>query len=318
MDGVVSAGKGEDPAGDGQISAAVDAVIRTVHGECTAIDGQSALRLYTLLADGVLRGVCHFLCFCGRGRFLSCRLGGELRRLAAVAAVRPLRRCPALGGWAAVGPRPVLTARTSSHAAGGKTLLSGHGDRGTALSGGQIKGSAVHLQSSAGADGISLGGNGKFAIRHIQKSQRGVIGVFSVETVLTGGDGKCAARHGQAVLACHAVLGGGDGVAAACNSQLVLGHHPVACLGVNGQTAGAIEGQVGFREHHGINVVLVDGGIAAAVAQGIFRPLCQGEEHLVGVFGIDGGGVSAGDIRAGQDDLDLVRIIGVHHDLSVC
>lgn len=79
--GVVSAGKGEDPAGDGQISAAVDAVIRTVHGECTAIDGQSALRLYTLLADGVLRGVCHFLCFCGRGRFLSCRLGGELRRL---------------------------------------------------------------------------------------------------------------------------------------------------------------------------------------------------------------------------------------------
>ena len=112
--------------------------------------------------------------------------------------------------------------------------------------------------------------------------------------------------------------GGGNGVAAAGDGQLVLGHHPVACLGVNGQTAGAVEGQVGFGEHHGIDVVLINVGIAAAVDQGIFRPICQSEEHLVGVFGIDGGGVRAGDIRAGQDDLDLVRIIGIHHDLSVC
>ena len=35
-----------------------------------------------------------------------------------------------------------------------------------------------------------------------------------------------AARHGQAVLACHAVLGGGDGVAAAGNGQLVLDTTP--------------------------------------------------------------------------------------------
>ena len=222
------------------------------------------------------------------------------------------------GGRIALERRAVLSARTTAHAAGSKAVPCGHGNGSAAPAGGQVKGPTVHLQRSAGADGIPLGGDGEGPIRHIQKAQSGVICVFGVESVLAGDDGEIAARHGQAVLTRHAVLRGGDGVAAAGDGQLVLGYHAVARLRVNGQTAGTVEGQVGLGEHHGIDVVLVDGNIAAAVGQGVFRPLRQGEEHFVGALGIDGGGIGAGEACAGQDDLHLIGIPGVHHDLTIC
>ena len=174
------------------------------------------------------------------------------------------------------------------------------------------------MQRSAGADSVPLGGDGEGPVRHIQEAQGGIVGVFRVQPILAGGDGEIASRHGQTVLPSHAVLRSGDGVSAAGDGQLVLGHHAVARPGVDGQTAGAVEGQVGLGEHHGIDVVLINGGIAAAVGQGVFRPLCQGEEHLIGAFGIDGGGVGAGEACAVQDDLHLVGIPGVHHDLAIC
>ena len=86
---------------------------------------------------------------------------------------------------------------------------------------------------------------------------------------------------------------------------------------VDGQAARTVERQIGLGKDDSVNVVFIDRGVRSAICQGVLRLLCQGNEHLICLQGIDGGGRAAGDIRAAEDELHLVVLPGVHHDLTV-
>ena len=191
----------------------------------------------------------------------------------------------------------------SAGAAGRKAVAGAHVHAGAPVTGGQIKGTAVDLEGAAGADGVSLGVDGIGAVNDVEGAQSGVLRVFRMDAVLARGDGKGAAGNGHAVFAGH--------------HQIVLGHYAVSRLGLDGQAAGAVEGQVGFGEDHRVDVVVVDGHVGATVGQGVFRSLRQGDKDLVGLQGVNGGGSGTLDGYAVQHQLDLVRIGGVDHDLTV-
>ena len=76
----------------------------------------------------------------------------------------------------------------------------------------QVKGTAVDLQGSLGADSVPLGGNGVAAVGNVEGAQGEIIRIFRVDAVLARGDGKGAVGDGNAVLAGEAVAGGGNGI----------------------------------------------------------------------------------------------------------
>ena len=88
-------------------------------------------------------------------------------------------------------------------------------------------------------------------------------------------------------------------------------------LSLDGEAAGAVEGQIRLGKDHRVDVVVIDGLIGPAVGQGILRSLRQGHKYLIRLQGVDGGGSGTGDIRPGQHQLDLVRVPRVDHDLSL-
>ena len=113
------------------------------------------------------------------------------------------------------------------------------------------------------------------------------------------------------------MAGGGQGVAAAGDHQIVLGHHAMTGLGIDGQTAGAVQGQIGFDEDDRVNVVVIYGHVLPAVGQLVLGALRQGDKHFIRLQRIDGGGGAAGDIRPRKDQLHLIRFTCVDHNLAV-
>ena len=61
--------------------------------------------------------------------------------------------------------------------------VAGHSNTGAALSGSQIKGTAIDQQRSAGADSVTLSGDRKGSVCYIEKAHRSIIAVFCVDAV---------------------------------------------------------------------------------------------------------------------------------------
>ena len=90
---------------------------------------------------------------------------------------------------------------------------------------------------------------------------------------------------------------------------------PGRCL--HEQASAAVERQIRLGKHDGVDGVVVDVHVFAAVCKRVFRVFCQGHKDLVGFKGVDRGRCAANDLRALQDDLNLVLLPGVHDDLSI-
>ena len=312
VDGIVSTGQGKRPIGDSQRSSAMDAVISAVHCKYTAIDHQHTVGFHPLLTDRIGCGCCfcacrfRFLIFLDRLSRRFCCLG--VRWIARLLGRFFLRIWPSL-------LRPIP--RWSTPTARCKFIFRRHSDGSAAFSCCQFKIATVHLQSSTGTNGVSLGVDRIGPILNIQEPFGCIICIFGVKAVLFCCDLECASSNRKTILAYQTMLCGSDRVAAICNRQFILRHHSVTSLSIDRKAAGTIKSKVSLGKDHAINVILIYGSVCTTICEGVVRSLFQGNKHLVCVQRIDGCRISACNIRTRQDDLHLVCVISIHQDLSI-
>ena len=113
------------------------------------------------------------------------------------------------------------------------------------------------------------------------------------------------------------MITGGDFIYAGGNGHLVLAHDAAAGGAGDMQGAVAVEGDVVLGEYHGVHVVFILGGKAAAVGEGIHRALGQSDKDLVCLLDVDGGIVGAVDAHTVQNQLDLILRGGIHQNIAV-
>ena len=143
--------------------------------------------------------------------------------------------------------------------------------------------------------------------------------VAGLQPVAAHVHGDRAVLDGERVPALEAVVDCVHGDVAARNLEVILARDAVLVVRVDGEAAHAVDREVVVAEDRGVGFIRarVRINVLASVRDRVLSALCQGDHHLLGVGHVDRRARGRINVRAVQEEHDLLRVLRVDDDLPV-